>query len=132
MKDFDYSAYIMVLDKSKIDSNIIKEDKTNLYYLMIKKLLLKIKPVNPVITIDGRADKQHAKNIKVYLRKSLREIDIRDSRIYLVDSRKNSIIQLADIIVGSVARSLNKNKTDNRIYIKALENKIAQIYDFEP
>ena len=44
----------------------------------------------------------------------------------------DKISRFADIIVGSVARSLNKNKTDNRTFFKALENKIAQIYDFEP
>ena len=132
IKEFNFSAYIMVLDKSKVDPGNVKENKTNLYYQMIKELIFKLDPVNPIITIDGRAGKQYAKEIKTYLRKCLREKEIYDSRIYLVDSRKNSLIQLADIIVGSVARSLNKNKTDNQIYIKALGNKIVKVYDYEP
>jgi len=132
LKDYDFSAYIMILDKSKVDNDKIKENKVNLYYQMIKELMYKINPVNPVITIDGRSGKQYAKEIKTSIRKSLKDKGIYDTRIYLVDSRKNSLIQLADIIVGSVARSLNKSKTDNQTYVDALKSKIIKIYDFEP
>ena len=121
----------MVLDKSKVDPKNLPKDKASLYYLVMKELLLKLNLASPVITIDGRAGRQYAREVKVYLRQSLREHGVHGSRIYLVDSRKNSLIQLTDIIVGSVARSYNKDKTDSAVYIKALGDKIANIYEIE-
>jgi len=96
-----------------------------------KEEQIKLELSNPIITIDGRADKHYAKEIKIFLRKGLKEKGVHGSRVFLVDSRKNSLIQLADIIVGSVARSYNKSKTDNQTYIKALGDKIAGIYKME-
>jgi len=78
----------------------------------------------------ARAD-SITREVKACLRQSLREHGVHGSRIYLVDSRKNSLIQLTDIIVGSVARSYNKDKTDSDVYIEALGDKIANIYEIE-
>ena len=91
--------------------------------------MLKLKLTNPIITIDGRAGKKFSKEIRTYLRQSLKENGVTGSRVYLVDSRKNSLIQLTDIVAGSVARSYNKDKTDSQVYIKALGEKIAEIYE---
>jgi hypothetical protein len=131
VKKFDYSAHIMVLDKSKVNRNKIPKNRVSLYFQIIKELLLKLDLTNPVITIDGRADKTFAKEIKTYLRQSLRDHGVNDSRIYLVDSRKSSLIQLTDIVVGAVARSYRKEKTDSQTYLKALSDKIINIYDFD-
>ncbi|MCL2202017.1 MAG: DUF3800 domain-containing protein [Oscillospiraceae bacterium] len=131
IKEFDFSAQVMVLDKAKLTAENIPKDKATLYYRVVKELLLKLKLTDPVITIDGRAGKQYAKEIKTYLRQSLREAGVHGSRIYLVDSRKNSLVQLADIVAGSVSRSYSTDKTDSAVYIKALGNKITKIHEFE-
>ena len=131
VKEFNYKAHIMILDKRKINLNKIPKDKTSLYYRIINELLLKVTLENPVITIDGRAGKSFSKEIRTYLRKILSDNGIHNSRVYLVDSRKNSLVQLADIIVGSVARSYNKEKADNQIYINALKSKIVEIHEVE-
>jgi hypothetical protein len=131
IKHFDFSAYAMVLNKSKIDPGNMPQDKASLYYYVIKELLLKLELTDPVITIDGRAGKQYAKEIRSYLRRSLRKNGVERSRIYLVDSRKNSLIQLVDIIAGSVARSYRKDKTDAEVYLKLLSDKIVEIYEIE-
>jgi len=131
VKQYDFSSYVMVLDKSKINRDEIPKNKALLYFRIIKEMLLKLELSNPVITIDGRADKLYAKEIKTFLRKGLKEKGVHGSRVFLVDSRKNSLIQLTDIIAGSVARSYNQSKTDNQTYIKALGNKIADIFEMK-
>ncbi|MCL2821046.1 MAG: DUF3800 domain-containing protein [Oscillospiraceae bacterium] len=131
VKKHDFSSYVMVLDKSKINRDFIPKNKASLYFRIIIELLLKLKLSNPVITIDGRADKLYAKEIKTFLRKGLKEKGVHGSRVFLVDSRKNSLIQLTDIIAGSVARSYNKSKTDNQAYVKALGNKITDIFEMK-
>ena len=65
------------------------------------------------------------------MRKTLRDNGIHNSRVYFVDSRKNSFIQLADIVVGSVARSYNREKADSQTYIKALKTKIVEIHEID-
>lgn len=49
-----------------------------------------------------------------------------------MDSRKEPLVQLADLIAGSVARSYGKNKTDRKDYLKLLESKMKGIYDITP
>jgi len=129
VRPFDFTAYAMVLDKSKIDPEDIPKDKASLYYYTIKELLLKLNLTNPVITIDGRAGKQYSKEIRTYIRQGLREKGVENTRIFLVDSRKNALVQLTDIIAGAVARSYRTDKTDAQAYKNALGDKIAEIYE---
>ena len=131
VKPFDFSAYAMVLDKSKIDPKDLPKNKASLYYYTIKELLLKLNLANPVITIDGRAGKQYTKEIRTYIRQSLREKGVENSRIFIVDSRKNALIQLTDIVAGAVSRSYRTDKTDAQAYKKALGDKIVKIYEMK-
>jgi len=64
--------------------------------------------------------------VRVYLRKQLRDNGITDTSIKFTDLQKDSLVQLADIVVGSVARSY-KNKTDSQRYIDLLKDKIIKI-----
>ena len=131
VKPFDFTAHVMVLDKAKVKPEKMPKDNASLYYHVIKELLLKLNlaECEPIISIDGRAGRQYAREIKTYLRKSLREKGVEKSRIYLVDSRKNSLIQLADVVAGSVARSYRTDKSDAKVYKKALDDKITKIHE---
>ncbi len=99
--------------------------------LLDDAMLLKLNLANPVITIDGRAGKRYANEIRAYLRQALKENGVERTRIYLTDSRKNSLIQLTDIVAGAVARSYREEKTDRHTYIQALGTKVAAIYELE-
>ena len=60
------------------------------------------------------------------MRQNLKANGIEKTTIRFVDSRKDSIVQLADIIAGAVARSY-KDKTDAQKYLKLLKDKIVKI-----
>lgn len=47
--------------------------------------------------------------------------------IFIDDLVRADLLQLADIIAGSVNRSLQTNKTDTKKYISMLGSKIAKI-----
>lgn len=128
---YDFTAQVMVLDKSKIDPSKIPKDKESLYHYVIKELLTRLELTNPVITIDGRAGRQYAKRIRGYLRQSLKDNGVFRSKIYFVDSRKNPLIQLSDIVAGAVARSYNTDKTDSKVYLDKLGDKITAIHEIE-
>ena len=69
--------------------------------------------------------KTYAKNLR-----NGRENGRENTRFRFVDSRKDSIIQLADIIAGAIARSY-KDKTDAKRYLTLLESKIVQIDEIQ-
>ena len=92
----------------------------------MKELLLKVSKNNQLVTLDGKSGKLYDKQVKAYLRQTLREKGIMDSHIRFVDSRNDSLVQLADIIAGAVARTF-KDKTDAQKYINLLKEKIVCI-----
>ncbi len=47
-----------------------------------------------------------------------------------VDSTKNVLIQLADMVTGTINRRYNKDKTDCNHYIEIIRERIEDIWDF--
>ena len=126
IKGFDFEAYVVVLDKKEVDVNIVPKEKISIYNHVLKELLLRVSRSNQVVTIDGKIGKKYDKQVQAYLRQNLRERGVRNTSIKFVDSRKEPLVQLADIIAGAVARSY-KDKTDAGKYLKLLEDKIIKI-----
>ena len=126
IKDYDFSAYVVVLDKTKNNIESIPKGKVPIYNQVIKELLLRVSKDNQLVTIDGKTGKRYDKQVRVFLRQCLRENGIINSRIRFVDSREDSLVQLADIVAGAIARTY-KNKPDARKYAKLLQGKITSI-----
>jgi hypothetical protein len=120
-----------VLDKRKVKISSYTNKKNSLFGYVLQELLLRIGKNNQDIKVDGTIGKKYAKILRAYLRQSLREKGIIEINIRFVDSRKESIIQLADIVAGAIARSY-KDKTDAQIYLKLLESKINKIDEIGP
>jgi hypothetical protein len=128
LKDFDYSVYAMVLDKQTAEKLGSKIDRMSLYDYVVKELLLKIRLNEPEILIDGVGGKRHMQRVRAYLRQNLKSRGVMNCQIKFVDSRKNYLIQLADIMAGSVARSFQEDKKDAGDYVGLLGGKIKKIY----
>ena len=132
VQQFDFESYVAVIDKSKIVAAPQFASGENLCNYAIKELLLKLALSEPIIVIDGVADKEPALVTRTYLRKALQQHGIRKCKISFVDSRKDPLIQLADLVAGSVMRSFDERKADRDEYIKLLKPKIKDIYIFQP
>ena len=130
LKHFDFMASAVVLHKKCIDSSSFPKGKVSIYNQTIRELLLRVSKSNQIVVIDGKATKSHAEKLRTYLRQSLKENGIENTSIRFVDSRKSSIIQLADIVAGAIARSY-KDKTDATRYLTLLENRIIQIEEIQ-
>ena len=125
----------IVLDKSqtKLSRDVYKKD---LYHALIALALegcLK-NNLRCKVRLDGIADREFRNSWRKYLRENLkrREIDFK-----LVDSKSDSLIQLADLVAGSIRRSHLYGKNDANIYKKIIQNNIeAEIIleksDLEP
>lgn len=121
---YDFDIYAVYIDKTKFGNMIKIIDQKKLYNWAIAELIKNIPFVNAKIKIDGRSSKQNMRSTISYLR---REIGLKKSTkmdIKFGDSKEDILIQLADLIAGSINRSLNRDKADANIYIRIFKNKI--------
>lgn len=117
----DFRAYAIVIDKRGLDKHLGQEI---IYNETIKELLISLPLDNPIITIDGRSNKQAMRHTASYLRQSLKQAGMSAKRIRFSDSRKDSLVQLADIVAGSVGRSYQDRKTDSKDFVKLIGRKL--------
>ena len=126
VREYDFDIYAVYLDKTRFGTMMNIIDKNKLYDWTIAELL-KIVPLgNTKVKIDGRSGKQNMRRTATYLRRELNNVT-RKIEIGFEDSRNNNLIQLADLIAGSINRSLSKNKTDAAVYLRILKDKIRVI-----
>ena len=116
---FEFTAHAVIIDKTKIVNSLQLPPNENLYNFAIKELLLKLKlSAESIIVIDGVADKNQIQRMRTYLRQALKQQGVEKCKINFVDSRKEPLVQLADIIAGSVARSYDITKSDRNVCVK--------------
>jgi len=129
---FDFKAYAAVIDKTKIITKPQLTSGESLYHFTVKELLLRLELSDPVIFIDGVTDKRSIQRTRTYLRQALKQQGVETSKIRFVDSRKEVLIQLADVVAGSIARSYDKQKSDHNDYMELLKPKIESIFEILP
>jgi len=117
IKHFDFKAYAVVLDKKNVDSSEILKSNISVYNHTIRELLLRVSMSNQIVVIDGKATKSHAVKLRICLRQSLKENGIDNTRFWFVDPRKDSIIQLADIIAERLPVHIKIKPTPKDILI---------------
>ncbi len=134
VKSFKFKSRCLIIQKEIIRSDELKRSKNSFYSYTIK-LLLKHSGgsiLNAKIRIDGSGDRIFRKNFVSYLRKQLNSDQKRimdDCK--LLDSKQNVLIQLADMIAGSIYRSYQKEKTDHLIYKKIIQTHIEDEWRFK-
>lgn len=131
--DHDFSVRALVVDKSKITSSYLKKSNDNFYNYFLKTLIEYDSGVleNATIKIDGRGTKIFQKALKSYIRKHVGSNKIR--KIKFTDSKKDNLIQLADMVVGAVAKTTNHIAKDKNKWLQVLQNagKISNIWNFK-
>lgn len=128
---YDFQVYAVYIKKS--DFHVITPamapffDREKLYNWTIKELLQEIPLETAKITIDGRSSKQNMKNTRTYLRREINGNNSKKLNIKFDDSVTTSLLQLADLIAGSINRSLQSDKTNSIDYISIFQDKIVKI-----
>ncbi len=88
--------------------------------------------LNAKIRIDGHGDRIFRKSFLSYLR---RELNSKDKHIIknckLINSKNNVLIQMADMIAGSINRSYNISKKDRQTYRAIIEKHIENEWKFK-
>ncbi len=130
---FDFKIRSLVINKKLITSDKLKNDKNSFYSYAIKMLLQNSggSILNAKVRIDGSGDRVFRRSFLTYLRK---ELNTKQKKIMkncrLVDSKNNSLIQMVDMIAGSIKRSYDESKTDNKIYKKIIKKHIEDEWKF--
>lgn len=132
--EYNFKIRSLVVDKRIIRSLELRNNKNSFYSYAIK-MLLKFSNqsiLKASIKIDGSGDRTFRRTFVSYLRKELNteSLKVMDC-CKLVDSKQNVLIQMADMIAGSVRRSYDVNKSDAVIYKKIIAKHIEDEWQFK-
>lgn len=130
---FHFKARCLVVEKRLIRSQELRSNK-NSFYSYVIKMALKYSGgsiLNAKVKIDGSGDRIFRRNFLAYLK---RELNSGQQRIVmqcrLVDSRGNVLIQMADMIAGSMRRSHDASKKDAKTYRNIIKKHITDEWMF--
>jgi len=130
---FRFRIRALVVDKKIVRSPELKSKKDKFYAYFIKEALKHSDGtiMRAKIKIDGSGDRVFRKNFLAYLRKEL-NTDERRIMIHckLVDSSGNVLVQLADMIAGSINRSCS-DKKDATMYKNVFQKHIEDEWEFQ-
>ena len=131
---FNFTVRALVVIKDKVYSPNLRSNTDGFYNFFVQSLM---KHDNDSlqgarIKIDGSGDRKFRKELSTYLRGQLGEGKIQNLKF--ADSRRDNLIQLADMTVGAVARSYNPAKRDHADrWLDMLKEakKIGDIWEFK-
>lgn len=128
----EFEVMALVVNKSTIYSPELRNDADSFYNYFVKLLMQYDNNVlqDASIKIDGSGDKEFKNALTAYLRRVVGEHKIKKFRF--IDSKKDNLIQLADMVVGAIARSYSENRKDANRWLDILKRsrKIKRVWDF--
>ena len=125
---YNFDIYAVYVDKVKYPNMFKLTDNNKLYNWSTKELLAIMPLEGAAVRMDGKYTKQHKLRVKTYIRRELNSGESKKVADFdTSDSRRDNLIQLADIIVGSINRSFQNDKTDSDEYINIIRKKIVEL-----
>ncbi len=126
VKSCKFTVKAIILKKKDIkESKLLKKAQIYDYLLLILLDKYLKEEMEIKIRLDGSADREFSKKLKTYIRKkSGVHKQVFDFKI--IDSKNDILIQLADVVVGSIRRSYTKEKNDSDIYKSIIKKRIEE------
>ena len=122
---YDYQIYAAAINKKSF-SQLPSPNHEQLYSWLIKELLLLIPFEDAKIRLDGHMSRQAMLQTTSYLRREVNRSNIKKLDIKFEKSHTDNLMQLADLIAGSVNRSLS-DKSDAMAYLNIIKAKIQKL-----
>jgi hypothetical protein len=129
MNNYSFRVRAIVIKKSNIYRDYLRMNPNNFYNFALKQLIIHSGISDARIRIDGKGNQKFIDAAKVYLRKEAPQGMIHNLKY--IDSKKETLIQLSDMIVGGIARQYHKpHLNDSNKYRKIINSKIEDIWHF--
>lgn len=134
INSLSFKVRSLIIVKKIIQSEELKHNKNSFYSYAIKLLLSHNGGyiVDAKVRIDGSGDRIFRRSFIAYLRKQLNSKErniMKDCKLF--DSKENVLIQMADMISGSMRRSYEKDKTDSQTYKTIFRKHIQDEWRFK-
>lgn len=134
VKNCNFRIRSIVLNKDVLDSKNLRERKELFYNFALKNVLEynsgTIKKAK--IRLDGRGERIFRQQLNLYLRRNLNsntKTVMKNFRFR--DSKSDVLIQLSDMIAGSLRRYYDQITMDWDIYWKIVRSKIEDVWEFK-
>lgn len=128
----NFKIRAIAIDKSKIYSHELKNKQDSFYNYAIKEVLSKSSLLKDAdIRLDGHSGREYKKSTITYLRREVNKRSKKIAKVRFVDSRTNNLIQLADLVAGSIHRKYQTDKTDHKDYLEIVNKRIDDIWEFK-
>lgn len=134
IKPFNFRVRCLVVNKSIIKSEELRNNKNSFYAYFIKEVLKNNNDtiLDAKIRLDGSGDKNFRKSFITYLRKELNSGQKKIlSNFKMIDSKENVLVQMADMIAGSINRAENLEKKNRAEYKNIIKKHIEDEWRFK-
>jgi len=129
---FKFTTRSVVVDKERIYSQTLREDKDKFYNYFIGTMISHDNGVlqDARVTIDGSGNREFRREFQAYLKSKTSQGCVK--RVVLRESHAEPLIQLADMIAGAIARSCKSDRDDASRWRTQLSRagKIEDIWNF--
>jgi hypothetical protein len=133
IKNCNFRIRAIVANKGVIRSPELRSNKHKFYNYMIKEVLSKSDGSirDAKIRLDGHEDRAYKKAATTYFRQQVnsRSSIIKDMKF--VNSKNDNLVQLADMVAGSILRSTQSDKSDKDDYLKIIRPRVEDIWYFK-
>jgi hypothetical protein len=128
---FSYRIRSIVMRKEVIRSQELRSSQESFYSFTIKEVLKHSRDSihNARIRLDGHGNRIFRQKMQNYLRREVNASHKIIEHFKFVDSSTNMLIQMADMIAGTMRRKAESEKTDANFYFDIL-NKSDKIEDY--
>jgi hypothetical protein len=131
VRNFQFRIRAIVMQKEIIRSDELRNSKASFYNYTIKQVLRHHQGTlkNARIRLDGHGNREFRKGLLVYLRNNIEPGTIKNLRFR--DSNRDVLIQLADMVAGSIGRTFQKDKTDCDLYWDIIKCRNEDLWIFK-
>jgi hypothetical protein len=133
VKNCNFRIRAIVADKSIIRSPELRTNKHKFYNYMMKEVLSKsvgsIKSAR--IRFDGHEDRAYKKAASTYFRQQANPHNSVIQDMKFVNSANDNLIQLADMVAGSILRTTQTDKSDTNEYLPLLQKRVEDVWYFK-
>lgn len=131
VRPFQFAVRALVVDKARIYSEGLREDKGRFYSYFVKMLLKHDGGVlqGARVKIDGSGDREFKQELAGYLRRESAAGKLESVRFS--ESHRDNLIQLADMAAGAIFRSYRADdRKDAGRWRAMLASKIEDVWEF--